>query len=331
MNDGGLGCLGCGTVIWIILGLGFFFKKKFEKKEEQEREKAREKAREFEKKEEQEREKSRTLEREDIRNKIHENFKYLKDFEDDCFQTTPYGKKTFNIDRWEKGLQTFLEKECPVYEFDYMMVNEIFDEVNEYYENAEKSKEQFVVSEMVKHYATLNMKYNRSTTYDEYGIMQFDDRKFDADLAYFAKNVLKDETLSKTLLFSCFVEAGAIAETGDFDLLQVKTGEDYERFVRELCEDSAFECAMTPKTGDQGVDLIVSKGSIRIAIQCKYYSSAIGNAAVQEVIGGKNFYNCDYACVVSNQDYTPQAKTLARASDVELLSHETLIPYLKKL
>lgn len=313
MNDGGLGCLGCGTVIWIILGLGFFFKKKFEKKEEQEREK------------------SRTLEREDIRNKIQENFKYLKDFEDGCFQTTPYGKKTFNIDRWEKGLQTFFEEECPMYEFDYMMVNEIFDEVNEYYENAEKSKEQFVVSEMVKHYATLNMKYNRSTTYDEYGIMQFDDRKFDADLAYFAKNILKDETLSKTFLFSCFVEAGAIAETGDFDLSQVKTGEDYERFVRELCEDSAFECAMTPKTGDQGVDLIVSKGSIRIAIQCKYYSSAIGNAAVQEVIAGKNFYNCDYACVVSNQDYTHQAKTLARASDVELLSHETLIPYLKKL
>lgn len=266
-----------------------------------------------------------------IRNKIQENFKYLKDFEDGCFQTTPYGKKTFNIDRWEKGLQTFFKEECPMYEFDYMMVDEIFDEVNEYYENAEKSKEQFVVSEMVKNYATLNMKYNRSTTYDEYGIMQFDDRKFDADLAYFAKNVLKDETLSKIFLFSCFVEARAIAETGDFDLSQVKTGEDYERFVRELCEDSAFECAMTPKTGDQGVDLIVSKGSIRIAIQCKYYSSAIGNAAVQEVIAGKNFYNCDYACVVSNQDYTHQAKTLARASDVELLSHETLIPYLKKL
>lgn len=316
MNDGGLGCLGCGTVIWIILGLVFFFDKK---------------NRDRVLLEEQEREKSRTLEREDIRNKIQENFKYLKDFKDGCFQTTPYGKKTFNIDRWKKGLQTFFEEECPMYEFDYMMVDEIFDEVNEYYENAEKSKEQFVVSEMVKHYATLNMKFKRSTTYDEYGIMQFDDRKFDADLAYFAKNVLKDETLSKTFLFGCFVEAGAIAETGDFDLSQVKTGEDYERFVRELCEDSAFECAMTPKTGDQGVDLIVSKGSIRIAIQCKYYSSAIGNAAVQEVIAGKNFYNCDYACVVSNQDYTHQAKTLARASDVELLSHETLIPYLKKL
>ena len=162
-----------------------------------------------------------------------------------------------------KGLKAFFEKECPGYEFDYVMVNQIFDEVNEYYENAEKSKEQFVVSEMVKHYATLDMKYNRSTAYDEYGIMQFDDQKFDADLAYFAKNVLKDETLSKPFLFQCFVKAGEIAETGDFDLSQVKTGEDYERFVRELCEASAFDCAMTPKTGDQGVDLIVSKGSHR--------------------------------------------------------------------
>lgn len=260
-----------------------------------------------------------------------ENFKYLKDFEDECFQKTLYGKDTFNIDKWEKGLKIFYEEECGKGEFDFEIVNRIFKEVENEHEFIEKSKEQYIISEMVKHYSTLNMKYNRSNIVDDYGIEQFDDTQFDEDLEYFAKNVLKDETLSKSFLFRCFVKAGKFSKIDDFDLSQVKTGEDYERFVRELCVSAGFECGMTPTTGDQGVDLIVSKGQIHIAIQCKYYSSAIGNSAVQEVIAGKEFYNCDYACVVSNQDYTYQARTLARAAEIELLSHETLIPYLQKL
>ena len=269
-----------------------------------------------------------------IRNKIDENFKYLRDFEEECFCKTIYGKDTFNIDKWEKGLASFFREEFGGEKFDYMMVSKIFDETKKYYETIEKLKEPHVVYEMVKHYQTLNIKFNRSNIVDDYGVDCFNYTKFDEDLAYFAENVLKDETLSKTFLFHCFVEAGKTAKINnidDFDLSQVKTGEDYENFVRALCVDCDFECAMTPKTGDQGGDLIVSKGQSRIAIQCKYYSSSIGNAAVQEVVAGKEFYNCNYACVVSNQDYTNHAKTLARSTGVELLSHETLIPYLQKL
>lgn len=266
-----------------------------------------------------------------IKNNIVENYKYLKDFEDKCFQKTPYGKDTFNIDKWEKGLKIFYEEECGKGEFDFEIVNRIFKEVENEHEFVEKSKEQYIIPEMVKHYAILEMKYRNAHFVDEYGIEQFDDTQFDEDLEYFAKNVLKDETVSKSFLFHCFVEAGNFSEIDDFDLSPVKTGEDYERFVRDLCVSAGFECGMTPKTGDQGVDLIVRTGRIHIAIQCKYYSSSIGNSAVQEVIAGQKYYNCDYACVVSNQDYTDSAKELAKAADIKLLSHETLIPYLKKL
>lgn len=189
----------------------------------------------------------------------------------------------------------------------------------------------YVIPKMVEHYAVLNRKYNSAKFVDEYGLEKFNYDRFDKDLKYFAENILNNRTLSAGFLFECFIEAGRFVETDDFDLSEIETGEDYERFVREICVSAGFECGMTPKTGDQGADLIVRKGRINIAIQCKYYSRPVGNSAVQEVIAGQKFYNCDYACVVSNQDYTDSAKELARSADVELLSHETLIPYLKRL
>lgn len=191
--------------------------------------------------------------------------------------------------------------------------------------------EKYVISEMVKHYAVLRTKFSRAKVVDEYGIETFNEEQFDEDLKYFVRNVLKEnKNMPQEFFFRCFEKAKEVAEI-DFNVSNIQTGEDYERFVRELCVSAGFECGMTPKTGDQGVDLIVRKDRTHIAIQCKFYSSLIGNSAVQEVIAGQKFYNCDYACVVSNQDYTDSARKLANAADVKLLSHETLIPYLQKL
>ena len=79
----------------------------------------------------------------------------------------------------------------------------------------------------------------------------------------------------------------------------------------------------TPTTGDQGVDLITEKDGIRCAIQCKFYSKPVGNKAIQEVIAGRGFYNCDTAMVVTNNSFTKSAKQLAKNSNVQL---EIIIP-----
>ena len=80
----------------------------------------------------------------------------------------------------------------------------------------------------------------------------------------------------------------------------------------------------TPKTGDQGVDLIAEKDGDRKAIQCKFYSKPVGNKAVQEVCAGRDFYNTDYAVVVTNSFYTKSAKELANKNKVILLNDNEL-------
>lgn len=66
--------VGCG--IWAILGLCFFLKicSFFDEKNQK-----------------------RDFLKENVRTKIRENFKSLKDFENECLQKALYGKKIFNL------------------------------------------------------------------------------------------------------------------------------------------------------------------------------------------------------------------------------------------
>ncbi len=56
--------------------------------------------------------------------------------------------------------------------------------------------------------------------------------------------------------------------------------EEFEQFLREVFLALGYEVAMTKVTGDQGIDLIVSRDGMRIAVQVNGYFSSVGNEAV---------------------------------------------------
>ena len=71
-------------------------------------------------------------------------------------------------------------------------------------------------------------------------------------------------------------------------------GHIFEYFCAEVLSLNGFsDVEVTQGSRDQGVDIIAYKDDIKYGIQCKCYSSDIGNKAVQEVYAGKNFYNCE--------------------------------------
>lgn len=76
---------------------------------------------------------------------------------------------------------------------------------------------------------------------------------------------------------------------------------------------------LTPKTGDQGADLIVEKGNNKIAIQAKFYSSTVGNSAVQEVVGAIKYYDANKGIVITNSTYTSSAIDLAKVNNIQLI------------
>lgn len=97
-------------------------------------------------------------------------------------------------------------------------------------------------------------------------------------------------------------------------------GIDFENFLQRVFEAKGMSVETTPKSGDQGVDLIVITNAWRIAIQVKGYANNVGNGAVQEVIAGKLFHKCNGCAVVTNSQFTKSAKALAESANCQLIS-----------
>lgn len=111
--------------------------------------------------------------------------------------------------------------------------------------------------------------------------------------------------------------------TEDFDNME---GHDFEYFCAELLKTNGFlDVEVTNGSGDQGVDIIAEKESIKYGIQCKCYSSDIGNRAVQEVYAGKAFYKCHVGVVLTNRYFTNSAKKLAQSNGIILWDRDKLI------
>ena len=100
------------------------------------------------------------------------------------------------------------------------------------------------------------------------------------------------------------------------------------RILEEECliilTQRGWDTHTTPITGDQGADLIATRGPIKLIIQCKDYKSNVGNSAVQEVHAAKSYFEGNLAAIVARKGYTKAAKSLAKSLDVMLLTIEQL-------
>lgn len=97
------------------------------------------------------------------------------------------------------------------------------------------------------------------------------------------------------------------------------TGHEYEHACAKKLKKQGFtNVQVTKGSGDQGIDVIAHKNGKKYGIQCKYYSSPVGNHAVQEAYAGAKYYGCDYAVVMTNTTFTKSANELAKRIGVQL-------------
>ena len=117
----------------------------------------------------------------------------------------------------------------------------------------------------------------------------------------------------------------AIHKRLQFDQLDHLTGPEFEQRLAILFRHQGYCVELTKGSGDQGTDLLLSNGNIRIAVQAKRYTARVGNGAIQELLGGMLFYNCSQGIVVTTSDFTRSAKELAaKANGVEIWGRSAL-------
>lgn len=102
-------------------------------------------------------------------------------------------------------------------------------------------------------------------------------------------------------------------------------GHDFEYYCADLLRYNGYEdVEVTKGSGDFGVDILMSKGEVTYAVQCKCYDKPIGVKAVQEVYAGKDYYERMIGVVMTNQYFTQPARELASRLRVILWDRDWL-------
>jgi HJR/Mrr/RecB family endonuclease len=102
----------------------------------------------------------------------------------------------------------------------------------------------------------------------------------------------------------------------------------FELLLGIIFESLGFCFTETPKSSDQGADVLLERAGERLVIQAKLYTDAVGNKAVQEAIAAREFHRCQFAMVVTNSRFTFSAGELATKAGVKLIGREELIQLL---
>lgn len=134
--------------------------------------------------------------------------------------------------------------------------------------------------------------------------------------------LIRDEETRKFYLRKKAYENVDVDIKKDFDDMN---GLEFEHYCADLLQKNGFSnVEVTQGSGDHGIDILADKDDITYAIQCKCYSSNIGNAAVQQAHTGKSIYKRDIAVVLTNQYFTDQAKQEAAVLGVKLWDRDKL-------
>ncbi len=205
---------------------------------------------------------------------------------------------------------------------------------------------------VASHIDVLSRKYKQLAYQDDYGKWKFD--AWERERAYFVTNVLAHEVHAPADYVSdgkepygplllpavhriiaeqieehlrCRQDGQGVGASID----DVVTGEDYEHFCRAIVEKAGWTVRTTPRSGDQGLDLVCEYRDVRLGLQCKFYTQPVGNSAVQEVVAGVGYYQAALGAVVTNSTFTLRAQQLAQANNIRLLHHDELGPYAERV
>lgn len=109
------------------------------------------------------------------------------------------------------------------------------------------------------------------------------------------------------------------------------SGSQFEALLASLFQRHGLVVTPVGGSGDQGVDIIVTGGGVRWAVQAKCYNGSVGNDSVQQAFAGMHFHKCQRCAVVTNSYFTRSARELATRVGCALVDGDQLLPALRTM
>lgn len=97
-------------------------------------------------------------------------------------------------------------------------------------------------------------------------------------------------------------------------------GIEFEQELGKLYRARGYNVKSTPVSGDQGVDLILTKNGETTVVQCKAHKRPASPAVVRELYGSMHAFGADNAILACTGGFSVSVKDFARGKPIELIS-----------
>lgn len=103
----------------------------------------------------------------------------------------------------------------------------------------------------------------------------------------------------------------------------------FEAYVASLYTKQGFQVYLTPFANDKGADVVALSPKGNYLIQAKQSQSSVSNAAIQEVVTSKSYYENHFSekfnlVVLTNNYFGSSATTLSNSNEVEKIDRTKL-------
>ncbi|MBN2182729.1 MAG: restriction endonuclease [Sedimentisphaerales bacterium] len=98
-----------------------------------------------------------------------------------------------------------------------------------------------------------------------------------------------------------------------------------EKAIAELYNKIGYSVQMTKASGDEGIDLILSKKDETIVVQCKGHEKPIGVGVVRDLYGSMMHYGANKAILVCPAGFTKGVVQFMTNKPIQLISADDLI------
>ena len=105
------------------------------------------------------------------------------------------------------------------------------------------------------------------------------------------------------------------------------SGIEFEREMGTLCSHFGYIVESTPRSGDQGIDLILRKNGETTLVQCKSRKSPVGPAVARELLGSLVAFpgGADKAILACTGGFTKGVYEFVRDQPIQLIDASDLV------
>lgn len=99
---------------------------------------------------------------------------------------------------------------------------------------------------------------------------------------------------------------------------------EFEAWCRRALSRADWSARIAPAGAAHAATILAEKDGVTLAVQCRLSEQPVGTRAVQEVVAARQLYQRQIAVLVSNEGFTPLARSIAQTDGVCLLHHSEL-------